>query len=127
MPQPRSSPAFGAGAIANGPTLGALYGTFTTSTGAFSQTSGPSGFTLGSFTSGVATLTFPTHLAFLFAFGHHNTDSATEASRFELKVRDVSLTLGTATVRLCLSSDDSEDAAHAAPTGVLKLILVYGD
>ncbi len=127
MVQPRSSPGFASGAIENGGSVGALYGTFTTSTGAFSQTKGPRGFTLGSFTAGVATLTFPTHLSFLFAFGHHNTDSATEAERHSLVVRDVSLTLGTATVRLVQDDSEAEDADHSVGTGILKLILIYGD
>lgn len=127
MVQPRSSPAFAAGAIENGGSLGVLFGTFTTSTGAFSQTKAPRGFTLGSFTSGVATLTFPKHLSFLFSFGHHNTDSATEALRHSLVVRDVDLALGTATVRLVQDDTEAEDADHSVATGVLKLILIYGD
>jgi hypothetical protein len=122
-----ASPAFGAGAVDGGCAIGALYGTFTTSTGAFSQTRGPAGFTLGSFTSGVATLTFPTHLKFLYAFGHHNTDSATEAARHSLVVRDVDLTLGTATVRLVQDDSEAEDADHSVATGILKLVLIIGE
>lgn len=121
-----ASPAFGTGAVDGGLEIGAIYGTFTTSTGAFSQTRGPKGFTLGSFTSGVAALTFPTHLHFLYAFGHHNTDSATEAERHSLVVRDVDLTAGTAVVRLVQDDSEAEDADHSVGTGILKLIIISG-
>lgn len=122
-----ATPAFGAGAIRKDPQIICIQGTFTTTTGVFAATGEPiKGYSLGSFTSGVATLTFPKDLTFLYGTGHHNTDSATEASRFNLQVRDVSYALGTATVRLTLASDDTEDSSHAAPTGTLKLVLFTG-
>lgn len=122
-----ASPAFGGGAIRKDPAIVCIQGTFTTSTGVFAATGEPiSGYSLGSFTAGVAALTFPKDLTFLHGFGIHNTDSATEASRFKLDVRDVSYADGTAVVRLVRVSDDAEDSAHAAPTGTLKLVLITG-
>ena len=123
-----ATPAFGAGAVRGGCTIVAIQGTFTTSTGAFAATGEPNReYTLGSFTAGVATLTFPKHLSFLWGVGSHNTDSATEALRHNLEVRGIDLAAGTATVRLVQADDDSEDADHSAPTGTLNLVLFTGD
>ncbi len=122
-----ATPAFGAGAIRKDPTTVCIQGTFTTATGVFAATGEPiKGYTLGSFTAGVATLTFPKDLTFLHGFGTHNTDSATEALRHHLEVRAVDYAAGTATVRLVQADDNSEDADHSAPTGVLKLVLITG-
>lgn len=124
---PGASPAFGAGALDDSCTIVGIQGTFTTSTGAFTATRTPTGYSLGDFTSGVATLTFPKHLTFLQGWGIHNTDSATEAERHLLTVRDVDYSAGTATVRLIQEDDASEDADHSAPTGTLRLVLFVGD
>jgi len=123
-----ATPAFGAGAVRGGCTIVAIQGTFTTSTGAFAATGEPNReYSLGSFTAGVATLTFPKHLSFLHGSGTHNTDSATEALRHLLTVRNVDLAAGTAVVRLIQEDDASEDADHSAPTGTLRLVLFTGD
>jgi len=122
-----STPAFGGGAIRKDPCVVCIQGTFTTSTGVFTATGEPvNGYSLGSFTAGVATLTFPKDLTFLHGFGTHNTDSATEALRHHLEVRNVSYSAGTATVRLVQADDNTEDADHSAPTGTLKLVLITG-
>ena len=122
-----STQAFGGGAIRKDPCTVCIQGTFTTSTGVFTATGEPvSGYSLGSFTAGVATLTFPKDLTFLHGFGTHNTDSATEALRQHLAVRNVSYSAGTATVRLVQADDNTEDADHSAPTGTLKLVLITG-
>ncbi len=122
-----ATPAFGAGAIRKDPQIVCIQGTFTTTTGVFAATGEPiKGYTLGSFTAGVATLTFPKDLTFLHGFGTHNTDSATEALRHHLEVRAVVYADGTAVVRLVQADDNSEDADHSAPTGVLKLVLITG-
>ncbi len=127
MIPPGSNIAFGGGAIRKDPCTVCIQGTFTTSTGVFAATGEPvKGYSLGSFTSGVATLTFPKDLTFLHGFGTHNTDSATEALRHLLTVRAVDYAAGTATVRLIQEDDASEDADHSAPTGVLRLVLVTG-
>jgi hypothetical protein len=122
-----AAPAFGGGAIRKDPAIVCIQGTFTTSTGAFAATGEPiKGYSLGSFTAGVATLTFPKSLTFLHGFGTHNTDSATEALRHHLEVRAVDYAAGTAAVRLVQADDNSEDADHSAPTGTLKLVLITG-
>lgn len=121
-------PAFGAGALRGGPCIVAIQGTFTTSTGVFAATGETNReYSLGSFTSGVATLTFPKSLTFLFGQGEHNTDNSSAASRFYLRVATVDYTLGTATVRLIKESDGTTDTTHAAATGTLKLVLTTGD
>jgi len=121
-------PASGAGAVAKDCQIVGITGTFTTSTGVFAATGETCReYTLGSFTAGVAPLTFPKHLTFLSGFGYHNTDSATEAARHRLTVRAVNLAAGTAVVRLTQEDDDSEDADHSAATGTLFLTLFTGD
>jgi hypothetical protein len=127
MSQARGVPVSGGGALETGANVGSIIGTFTTSTGVFTQTKGPKGFTLGSFTSGVATLTFPTSLSYLNAWGQHDTDSATAANRRSLRVGTVSLSAGTATVRLILDSDGSTDTSHTIGTGTLRLDIFYAD
>ena len=123
-----STQAFGGGAIRKDPCTVCIQGTFTTSTGVFTATGEPNReYSLGSFTAGVATLTFPKHLSFLHGSGTHNTDSATEALRHLLTVRNVDLAAGTAVVRLIQEDDASEDADHSAPTGTLRLVLFTGD
>ena len=118
----------GAGAMRSGPCVVALQGTFTTSTGVFAAT-GESlkEYSLSSFTSGVATLSFPKHLSFLAGWGMHDTDNASAASRFTLRIGTVSLSAGTAVVRLIKESDGTTDTSHAAPTGTLKLALWTGE
>lgn len=121
-------PASGAGAVRKDCTFVCIQGTFTTSTGVFAATGEKfAEYSLGSFTAGVATLTFPKHLTFLHGWGTHNTDSATEALRHLLTVRAVDYAAGTATVRLIQEDDASEDADHSAPTGTLRLVLITGD
>jgi len=127
MIPPGSNLAFGGGAIRKDPCIVCIQGAFTTSTGVFAASGEKTpGYTLGSFTAGVATLTFPKDLSFLHGFGTHNTDSATEALRHHLEVRAVDYAAGTAAVRLVQADDNTEDADHSAPTGVLKLVLVTG-
>lgn len=123
-----ATPASGAGAVRNSPCLVCIQGTFTTSTGVFAATGEKlQEYSLGSFTSGVAPLTFPKHLSYLDGFGRHNTDNSSAASRFALRVVDVSLTAGTANVRIVRESDGATDTSHAAPTGTIKLNLITGD
>lgn len=122
-----ASQAFGAGALSGGPCTVAIEGTFTTSTGAFAATKAPREYSLSSFTSGVAALTFPKHLRFLFGLGQHNTDNSSAASRYSLRVATVDLAAGTAVVRIVRESDGATDTSHAAPTGTLKLLLWTGD
>ena len=122
-----SAPGLGGGAIRKDPCTVAIQGTFTTSTGVFAATGEPlSGYSLGSFTSGVATLTFPKDLTFLQAFGEHNTDNSSAASRYSLRVVTVNYSAGTASVRLVRESDGATDTGHAAPTGTLRLVMVTG-
>lgn len=127
MPLSGATPARGAGALNGGCYTVALVSAFTTSTGAVAETYGQTGFSLGSFTSGVATLTFPKSFKFLEGRGVHNTDDATASSRFELVVRDVDLAAGTAVVRLVEGDAGATDSSHTAPTGVLKLVLTVGE
>lgn len=127
MSQARGVPVSGGGALETGANVGSIVGTFTTSTGAFSQSKGPKGFSLGSFTSGVATLSFPTSLSYLSGRGAHDADSATAANRRSLVVTAVDLSAGTATVRLALDSDGSTDTSHTIGTGTLRLDLFYAD
>jgi hypothetical protein len=123
-----ATPASGAGAVRKDPCTVCIQGTFTTSTGAFVATGEPlAEYSLGSFTAGVAALTFPKHLTFLHGFGTHNTDSATEALRHHLEVRNVNYAAGTAVVRLVRADYNTEDADHSAPTGTLKLVSITGD
>jgi hypothetical protein len=123
-----ATPAFGAGAVRSGACMVAIQGTFTTSTGVFAATGETlREYTLGSFTSGVATLTFPKHLSFLHGWGEHNTDNSSAASRYRLRVVTVDLAAGTASVRIVRESDGATDTSHAAPTGTLKLLLWTGE
>jgi hypothetical protein len=127
MPVSGSVNCWASGALRTGGNYGVLTGTFTTSTGAFSQTSGPAGVTLGSFTSGVATLTIPKTFGFLDGWGKHAADSATAANRRSLLLNTVDLAAGTAQVRLILDSDGSTDTTHSIGTGVLTLHLIFAD
>lgn len=126
MPAPRAKPAFGAGP-GGALTRVVLTGTFTTSTGAVTMTSAPPGYSLGSFTSGAATLTFPKSLGFLGGRGEFDLDSATASARRSLLVKTVALTSGTATVRLVIDSDGSTDTSHTIATGAWRLAIDVTD
>lgn len=127
MSQARNVPVSAGGALETGANIGTITASFTTSTGAVSVTKAPKGFSLGSFTSGVATLSFPKSFSFLDGWGKHTTDSATAADRRSLLVNTVSLADGTAQVRLILDSDGSTDTSHTIGTGTLVLHLRYAD
>lgn len=121
-------PAFGAGAIRGGPCLVSILGTFTTSTGAFAASGEPNReYSLSSFTSGVATLTFPKHLSYLSGWGEHDAAASSPANTRSLKVRGVNLAAGTASVYLVLDSDGTTDTSHTIGTGLLRLNLITGD
>lgn len=126
MPTQRATPAFGTGP-GGALTRVVITGTFTTSTGAVSSVVAPPGFTLGNFTSGVATLSFPKSLGHLSGLGAFDLDSATAANRRTLLVNTVSLTAGTATVRLILDSDGSTDTTHTIGTGAFRIALDVTD
>lgn len=125
-----ATPAFAAGAMKGGGCVVPLVGTFTTSTGVFTASTAVESqkeYSLGSFTLGLATLTFPKNLAFLFGHGEHDTDNSSAASRYYLRVGSVNLAAGTATVRIARESDGATDSTHSAPTGTIKLMLWTGD
>jgi hypothetical protein len=121
-------PFSGGGAVRKDGTLVCIQGTFTTSTGVFAA-SGEKlpEYTLGSFTSGIAPLTFPKHLSYLDGFGSHAAADASPANTRSLKVRAVNLAAGTASVYLVLDSDGTTDTSHTIGTGVLRLNLITGD
>lgn len=121
-------PFSGAGAVRKDGALVTIQGTFTTSTGVFAATGEPlDEYSLGSFTSGIAALTFPKHLSYLDGFGSHSAADASPANTRSLKVRAVDLAAGTASVYLVLDSDGTTDTTHSIGTGTLRLNLVTGD
>lgn len=123
-----ATPAFGAGAIRSAPCTVCITGTFTTSTGAFTQSGEPvHEYSLSNFTSGVATLTFPTSLSFLSGRGEHDVADASPANTRSLKVRNVNYAAGTASVYLVKDSDGTTDTTHTVGTGLLRLVLTTGD
>jgi hypothetical protein len=126
MPVSRATHAF---AVAPGGayTRVVITGTFTTSTGVVSSVVAPPGFSLGNFTSGVATLSFPKSLGHLSGRGSFDIDSATAANRRSLLVNTVALSSGTATVRLVLDSDGSTDTTHSIGTGAFRIALDVTD
>lgn len=69
-----------------------IVGSYTTSTEAYSETKGQTGWSIGTFSSGQATLTFPTHLSALGGFGCTSIDN-----RF-LVLSTIDLSAGTATL-----------------------------
>lgn len=123
MPLDGAAPARGAGAIRSLTTVGIE---FTAASEAVTVVSGKGqkGFTLGDFSTGVATLTFPKQLSFLAGVGHVNTDNATASSRQDLIINNVSYTNGTATVR-CV--DSGSGATEAIADGTYRLVLSCGD
>ncbi len=123
-----AKPAFGAGAIAAGPCAVAIAGTFTTSTGVFVASGEPNReFSLSSFTSGIATLTFPKWISYLSGWGEHDLADASPANTRSLKVRTVNYAAGTAAVYLVKDSDGTTDTSHTIATGILRLNLITGD
>lgn len=120
--------AHGAGAVRKDPAFVCIQGTFTTSTGVFTVSGEPlKEYSLGSFTSGIAPLTFPKHLNYLSGWGEHVVADASPANTRSLKVRSVNLAAGTASVYLVLDSDGTTDTTHTIGTGVIRLNLLTGD
>ena len=99
---------------------------FTTSSEAVTVVSGKGqrGFTVGNFSTGVATLTFPDHISFLAGVGHANTDSATAGSRQVILVNNVSYANGTATLRC---TDGADGDTEAIANGTYRLVLQCGE
>ena len=126
MPAPRATPAFGAGP-GGAMTRVIITGTFTTSTGAVAITSAPTGYSLGSFSSGIATLSFPKSLGHLSGRGELAIADASPANTRSLKVRTVSLSAGTASVYLVKDSDGTTDTTHTIGTGAFRLMLDVTD
>lgn len=126
MPPPRATHAFGAGP-GYAYTRVIITGTFTTSTGVVSSVVAPPGYSLGSFTSGVATLTIPKHLGHLSGRGYFDVDSATASSRRSLVINTIAISSGTAKVRLVLDSDGSTDTSHTIGTGAFYIALDVTD
>jgi hypothetical protein len=104
-----------------------ITGTFTTSTGVVSSVVAPPGFSLGNFTSGVATLTIPKSLGHLSGRGYFDVDSSTAANRRSLLVNTVAISSGTANVRLVKDSDGTTDTTHTIGTGAFYLTLDVTD
>lgn len=119
-----ATPARGAGALKEGCNIVGLE--FTTASEVVSMVSGKgqTGFSLGNFSTGVATLSFPKHLKFLAVSGYANTDSATPANVQKLVVSNVSYSAGTATVR-CV--DAVTEATEAIANGTYRLVLFVGE
>jgi hypothetical protein len=124
VPFSGASPARGAGALAGGLSVVAIE--FTTTSEAVTVVSGKGheDISLGDFSTGVATLTFPAHVKFLSAIADANTDNATASSRQDLLVRTVNYTAGTATVR-CV--DSASGATEAIADGTYRLTLLMGE
>lgn len=123
MPLSGASPARGAGALKGGCyTVGFV---FTLSSGAVTMTYGQQGFTVGTFTNGEATLSFPKHFKFLSGFGNANTYvSNTAGSVHDLRVSQVDLAAGTAKLSFnALDNGDDEDPGNET----CYLTLVVGE
>lgn len=122
MPISTASPARGAGALSQGCYHVGM--TFTTSSEAVTETLGQTGFSVGDFSTGVATITFPKHFKFLAGVCHVNTDNASAASRQNMELRNINLSAGTATLRV---TDSASGATEAAANGTYRLVLTCGE
>lgn len=117
-----AAPLFGAGALKN-KNAELVMLEFTTSSEAVTSVKGQNGFTVGDFSTGVATLSFPPVYDSVCGIGVVNTDNATASSRQELLVNNVDEAAGTATLRVV---DSGSGATEAIGDGTYHVVLFCG-
>lgn len=102
-----------------------VYLEYTVSSGTVTAVKAPAGWSLGNFTTGVAALTFPTDLDFVFPFeGSDDTDNASATSRHRISTKTISTTAGTAVVR---SLDDNDGTTENPADGTIRLCYLVGN
>lgn len=96
---------------------------FTAASEVVTEVRGQTGWTIGDFSTGVATLSFPANFRSLTGIGVPNTDNATASSRQDLLVRAVDESAGTATLRVV---DAGSGATEAIADGTYYLVMFVG-
>jgi len=124
MPLNGASPARGAGALKGGCYMVGIEFTTASEVVTVVSGSGQTGFTVGDFSTGVGSLTFPKHFKFLTGYGNDDDTVTTGAARQKLVLSAIDYTAGTA-VLSCVDGATGNDEAIADDT--FRLVLVVGE